>query len=89
LKEGWEQEFIQRTFHSGPDKPSGNVSSLGKIMSNPLHRAERFLDLSEECRAVAARCASSTEMRIHYSQMSEHYRKLAEAEELSALAYGR
>jgi hypothetical protein len=30
-------------------------------------------------------------MRIHYSQMSEHYSKLAEAEELSAiaLAYAR
>jgi hypothetical protein len=59
------------------------------IMSNPLYRAERCRDLAAECRAIAALCAPSTETQAHYSWMSEHYRKLAEAEELGALACGR
>ena len=55
-------------------------------MSNPLHRAERCRDLAEECRAIAALSAPSSEMRDHYSRMSAHYTTLAEAEELDVLA---
>jgi hypothetical protein len=54
-------------------------------VSNELYRAERCRDLAEEYRCIAAMCASS-EMRNHYSQMSEHYSTLADAEELSALS---
>jgi len=39
--------------------------------------------LAEEYRRIAALCAS-TEMRTHYSRMSEYYSKLAETEELGA-----
>jgi hypothetical protein len=44
---------------------------------NELYRAERCRDLAEEYRLIAAMCAS-TEMRDHYSRISEHYRTLAE-----------
>jgi hypothetical protein len=37
----------------------------------------------------AALCTPSTEVRAHYSRMSEHYSMLAEAEELGALASER
>jgi hypothetical protein len=47
---------------------------------NKLYRAQRCRDLAEEYRLVSAMCAS-TEMRDHYSRMSQHYRTLAEAEE--------
>jgi len=57
-------------------------------MSNRLYRA-RCCDLAEECRAIAALCFPSTEMRTHYSQMAEHYSSSADAEGLGALAYGR
>jgi hypothetical protein len=57
-------------------------------MSNPLYHA-RCCDLAEECRAIAALCFPSTEMRTHYSQMAEHCSSSADAEELGALAYGR
>jgi hypothetical protein len=49
-------------------------------MSNELYRAERCRDLAEEYRRIAAMC-TSTEMRNHYSRMSEHYRTLAKTEE--------
>jgi hypothetical protein len=52
-------------------------------MVNELYRAERCRDLAEEYRRIAAMCVS-TEMRDHYSRMSEHYRTLAEAEEPGA-----
>jgi hypothetical protein len=38
---------------------------------------------------IAAICAPSTEMRAHYSRISQHYSKLAQAAELGALAYDR
>ena len=57
-------------------------------MSNPLYRAQRYRDLADECRAIAALCAPSTEIRAHYSRMAQHYGSLAEAEELGTLAYG-
>jgi hypothetical protein len=57
-------------------------------MLNPLYRAERCRDLARECRAIAALCAPSSEMRNRYSRMSEHYRALAEAEELGIPASG-
>ena len=56
-------------------------------MSDALNRAERLRDLAEECRHIATLC-SSTEMRSHYLRLEEHYNVLAEAEELSTLAYG-
>ena len=63
----------------------GDVFLLGGgIALNELYRAERCRDLAEEYHRIAALCAS-TEMRTHYSRLSEHYRKLAEAEELDAL----
>ena len=57
-------------------------------MSNPLYRAERYRDLADECRRVAA-IASSTEIRDRYLRMAEHYSTLAETEELGAPAYRR
>jgi hypothetical protein len=57
-------------------------------MSNSLYRAERCRDLADECHAIAA-LSDPTEMRTHYSRMSERYGSLAEAEELSRLVYGR
>ena len=57
-------------------------------MSSAFYRAERCRDLAEECRNVAALC-TSTEMRRHYSLLSNRYSTLAETEELGALAYGR
>jgi hypothetical protein len=57
----------------------------GDIMSNPSYRAERCRDLAEEYRAIAALCAASTEMRTHYLRMSDHYSRLADAEELGTL----
>src|SRR5712671_8232890 len=59
---------------------------LGEVfMSSAFYRAERCRDLAEECRRVPALC-TSTEMRRHYSLLSEHYSTLAETEELGALA---
>jgi hypothetical protein len=45
--------------------------------------------LAKECRAIAALCSFSTEIRTHYSRMAEHYSSLAEAEELSMPTHGR
>jgi hypothetical protein len=56
----------------------------GGITVNELYRAERCRDLADEYRRIAAICAS-TEMRDHYSRISEHYRTLAESEERPAL----
>jgi dihydrodipicolinate synthase/N-acetylneuraminate lyase len=58
-------------------------------MPNPLRRAQHCLDLAEECRAIAALCGPSIEVRAHYSRMAQHYDSLAQAEELGMLAYGR
>jgi hypothetical protein len=55
-------------------------------MSDALKRAVHFRQLAKECH-TAALC-SSDEMRDHYLQMEEDYRVQAEAEELSASAYG-
>jgi hypothetical protein len=57
----------------------------GGNMVNEFYRAERCRDLADEYRRIALMCAS-TEMRNHYSRMSEHYRKLAEAEGLAVEA---
>jgi hypothetical protein len=56
-------------------------------MSDALNRAERLRDRADECHQIAAHC-SSTPMRNHYLRLEEHYNVLAEAEELSTLAYG-
>ena len=50
-------------------------------MLDLLGRVERCQDLAEEYRRVAALCAT-TEMRTHYSRMADHYRNLAEADEV-------
>jgi hypothetical protein len=49
-------------------------------MSNTLTRAERYRDLAEECRCLAA-ATFSTRMRSRSSWMAETCTTLAEAEE--------
>ena len=56
-------------------------------MSNPLYRAERYRDLAEEMRCLAAIC-SEIEIQNRYLRMGEHYSALAEVEEMSTVAYG-
>ena len=53
-------------------------------MFDALNRAERYRDLAKECRQLAANSLSS-QMRNRYWRMADHYRRLAEAEELDAL----
>jgi hypothetical protein len=48
-------------------------------MASGLNRAERYCELAEECRRLAA-TTLSTQMRSRYLQMAESYRTLAEAE---------
>ena len=52
-------------------------------MSNGLNRAERYRNLAEECRRLAA-IGSPTDIRDPYLRMAEHYGALAEAEELGS-----
>jgi hypothetical protein len=56
-------------------------------MSDALNRAQRYRDLAEGCRRLAA-VGFSTETRNHYLRMAEHYSSLAEAEEQDAQAQG-
>jgi hypothetical protein len=56
-------------------------------MLDALNRAERYRDLAEEYRRLAA-IGSATDIRNRYLRMAEHYGMLAEAEELSTLACG-
>jgi hypothetical protein len=56
-------------------------------MLDALHRAERYRDLAEGCRRLAA-IGISTETQNHYLRMAEHYSTLAEAEEQGTLAPG-
>jgi hypothetical protein len=51
-----------------------------------LNRAERYRDLAEECRRVAAVCSSDPELRDRYLRLEKHWRSLAEAEEPSVPA---
>jgi hypothetical protein len=51
-------------------------------MPDARTQAERYHDLADEYRCLAI--GSSTEMRDRYLRMAEHYRTLAEAEELNA-----
>ena len=55
-------------------------------MLNALNQAERYCDLAEACRRLAA-ISFSTQMQNHYCQMAEHYSTLAEAAELGAPTY--
>src|SRR5262249_34179581 len=60
--------------------PSGAIFSVGRsIMTSALNRAERYRDLAEECRRLAA-TSLSTQMRNRYSRMAESYSTLADAE---------
>ncbi len=56
-------------------------------MLDALNRVERYRDVAEECRRLAA-IGAPIEIRNCYLRMAEHYGTLAEAEELSTLAYG-
>ena len=56
-------------------------------MLDALNRAERYRDMAEGCRRLAA-LGLSTETRNHYLRMAEHYSSLAEAEEQGTLAHG-
>jgi hypothetical protein len=57
-------------------------------MWDALNRAERYRDLAEECRRVAAVCSSDHELRDRYPRLERHWRSLAEAEELIPPAHG-
>jgi len=46
-------------------------------MLDALNRAERYRELAEECRRLAA-TSLSAQMRTRYSRMAEDYSKLAE-----------
>jgi len=46
-------------------------------MLDALNRAERYRELAEECRRLAANILS-TQMRARYSRMAEDYSKLGE-----------
>jgi hypothetical protein len=52
-------------------------------MLDALNRAQRYRELAEGCRRLAA-IAFSIETRNHFLRMAEHYITLAEAEEPSA-----
>jgi hypothetical protein len=56
-------------------------------MLDALSRAQRYRDLAEGCRHLAA-IGISTETRNHYLRMAEHYSSLAEAEEQGTQAQG-
>lgn len=55
-------------------------------MLDALNRAERYRELAEGCRHLAA-LALSTETRNHFARMAEHYRTLAEADEPGATPF--
>jgi hypothetical protein len=57
-------------------------------MSNALNRAERYHDLAEECRCLAA-STLSTQMSSRYLRMAEIYIALAEAEETRSASLRR
>ena len=48
-------------------------------MADTWYRAQRYRDLAEECRRLAA-IDPSTENRDRYLRMAEHYSTLAQAE---------
>jgi len=57
-------------------------------MSNPSYRAGHCRALAQECRAIVALRTPSSEIRIRYSRMAQHYSSLPDAEEFGMLAYG-
>ena len=56
-------------------------------MLDTLNRAERYRELAEGCRDLAA-IGFSTETRNHYLRMAEHYSSLADVEEKGTPAHG-
>jgi hypothetical protein len=50
-------------------------------MRTRFHRAERCRGRAQGRRSIAALSAPSTEMRIRYSRMADHFSTLAGAEE--------
>ena len=71
------------------DMRSGAVFSRGEISCRINCIEQNVAVIWRRSVAIAALCTPSTEMRTHYSRMSEHYSSWAEAEELGTLAYGR
>jgi hypothetical protein len=57
-------------------------------MSKAMNRVERYDDLAEECRCLAA-STFSTQMRNRYLRMAEIYTTLAEAEETRSASLRR
>ncbi len=57
-------------------------------MLDALNRAERYHDLAEECRCLAA-STFSTQMRSRYLRMADIYTMLAEAEETRSASLRR
>jgi hypothetical protein len=57
-------------------------------MWDALNRAERYRDLAEECRRVAAVYSSDHELRDRYLRLEKHWLSLAGGEELSTPASG-
>jgi hypothetical protein len=63
--------------HDSNQQTYGRVFFSGRsIMSNALNPADRYCDLAEECRRLAA-TSLSKQMRGRYSRMAEDYSKLA------------
>jgi hypothetical protein len=54
---------------------------------NASKQAERYRELAEEFRRLSA-FSFSTQMQNRYSDVAEHYSKLAEAAELGSSTYG-
>jgi hypothetical protein len=67
---------------------STGYSFKGRYHVESIESSRTLPGLAEECRAIAALCTPSTEMRTHYWRMAEHYSSLAATEELGALADG-
>jgi hypothetical protein len=49
-------------------------------MSNAINRAQRYRELADGCRRLAA-IGLSAETQSHFLRMAEHYSALADAEE--------
>jgi hypothetical protein len=65
-------------------RPSLTGLQTGGTMLDALKQAERYHELAEGCRRLAA-FSFSSQMQDHYFQMAEHYTALAETEEREAV----
>jgi hypothetical protein len=62
------------------DKPMRVVRATPTTMLKALNRAERYRDMAEECRRLAA-VSLSAQMRNRYSRMANDYVLLVDVEE--------